>query len=361
MSNSIDLLKTPHSGYHWDGSSDRFFEGWYYRVTIPELEKSFAFMYSLDDPIGDRPQSGGAAQILTSDDEYLCRTFPNVKKFWATKNDLRLGHWGKNNFKLQPQFLEPSIFKNAIEQGYQITATINQGSIRDSGNGNYCKWLYQIEPIYRWGNPKRSQQATAGLLSYLPIFEPGWQVLMAHGLATGAIDWNGKIYEFTNAPAYSEKNWGRSFPQKWFWINCNSFSNVSDLALTAVAGKRQVLWWMESPGLIGLHYQNKFYEFVPWNSQISWQIQPWGEWKMQAYNSKYYVEILGLTEDGGSLVRVPTKNGLAFRCRDTMKGKLSIELREDTGKTIVKAYSSLAGLEIGGASWEDGWRSHERG
>jgi len=27
--------QTPHSGYHWDGSSRRF-EGWYYRVTLPE-------------------------------------------------------------------------------------------------------------------------------------------------------------------------------------------------------------------------------------------------------------------------------------------------------------------------------------
>ncbi|NES94994.1 MAG: hypothetical protein F6K32_07110, partial [Desertifilum sp. SIO1I2] len=25
-------LQTPHSGYHWDRISDRFFEGWYYRV-----------------------------------------------------------------------------------------------------------------------------------------------------------------------------------------------------------------------------------------------------------------------------------------------------------------------------------------
>jgi len=48
------------------------------------------------------------------------------------------------------------------------------------------------------------QQSTAGWLSFLPIFEPGWQILMAHGLATGWIEWNGKT-QFTNAPAYSEK------------------------------------------------------------------------------------------------------------------------------------------------------------
>ena len=44
-------LQTPHSGYHWDGTPQRFFEGWYYRVTLPELGQTIAFMYSIDDPV----------------------------------------------------------------------------------------------------------------------------------------------------------------------------------------------------------------------------------------------------------------------------------------------------------------------
>jgi tocopherol cyclase len=30
---------------------------------------------------------------------------------------------------------------------------------------------------------------------------------MAHGLATGYIDWDGRRYEFRDAPFYAEKNW----------------------------------------------------------------------------------------------------------------------------------------------------------
>lgn len=40
--------QTPHSGYHWDQiNRDRFFEGWYFRVAIPE-GPSFAWMYSIE-------------------------------------------------------------------------------------------------------------------------------------------------------------------------------------------------------------------------------------------------------------------------------------------------------------------------
>ena len=350
-----NLLQTPHSGYHWDGSSDRFFEGWYYRVTLPELGQTFAFMYSIDDPIGGKTHSGGAAQILGPDDRYLYRIFPDVKGFWGAKSYLGLGHWGKTNLEIPPQLLEPDKFSLNVREGYQATATLNQGFIRDPGTENYCRWNYKIKPIYGWGDPDRDQQSTAGVLSSFQIFEPGWQILMAHGLASGSIDWNGKRYDFTNAPVYSEKNWGRAFPQKWFWFNCNSFNNYSDLALTAGGGKRGVLWWMEEVAMIGIHHQDKFYEFVPWNSQVNWQIQPWGKWEMSAINDDYEVKIAGTTDLPGTPLRAPTESGLIFCCRDTMRGELDLVLRDRAGKTIIADNSSLCGLEVGGGPWEETW------
>ncbi len=350
--NWVNSLQTPHSGYHWDGNSDRFFEGWYFRVTLPEIGETFAFMYSIEDPIGGKNHSGGAAQILGPADEYLCRTFPNVDNFWATKNHLALGHWGRTNLTIKPRLLNPQDFQTQITEGYQVTATLHQGKLRSPNQDQTCRWHYQTRPVYGWGNPQTFQQSTAGFLSSLPIFEPGWQILMAHGLATGWIEWQNKRYEFENAPAYSEKNWGRSFPQKWFWLNCNSFSSESDLALTAGGGRRQVLWTMEEVAMIGIHYQGEFYEFVPWNSQISWQIQPWGEWQMQAINSKFRVKLTGKTDLAGTLLRAPTESGLRYCCRDTMKGRLTLELSSIQGNCIVKASSELCGLEIGGSPWD---------
>jgi tocopherol cyclase len=415
--------QTPHSGYHWDGSSRRFFEGWYYRVTLPQDRQTFAFMYSIEDPIGGKPYSGGGAQILGSNDEYLCRTFPDVNKFWAIRDELALGHWGKTDLCSLPGYLDPEIFDQQVQEGYQATATWHQGYLKDPGTGNFARWQYSIKPIYGWGNSGQIQQSTAGWLSFLQIFEPGWQILMAHGLATGWIEWNGKRYEFTDAPAYGEKNWGGAFPQKWFWVNCNWFEfdpplpplnkggvqnpksdpplpplnkggvwskpvgdmekispghpsplsppqsqpttfdrthKGGDLALTAGGGRRGVLWWMEEVAMIGLHYQGKFYEFVPWNSQVSWNIQPWGSWQMQAINAHYEVELTATTNLPGTPLRAPTEKGLAFACRDTMHGNLILELRELSGsgsKLILKASSSLCGLEVGGSPWNQTWRS----
>ncbi len=352
-------LQTPHSGYHWDGSSQRFFEGWYYRVTLPDCGHTFAFMYSIEDPLGNQPHSGGAAQILGPEDSYLCRTFPDVNKFWASREVLALGHWGKTDLSTKPAYLPPEVFERHVQDGYQATATWHQGALHDPGTGSQARWQYEIKPVYGWGNQNEPQQSTAGWLSSFPIFEPGWQILMAHGLATGWIEWNGQRYDFTNAPAYGEKNWGRSFPQKWFWLNCNGFDESPDIALTAGGGRRGVLWWMESVAMIGLHYQGKFYEFVPWNSKVTWDIEPWGSWQMQARNSEFEVELTATTNLPGTLLRAPTEKGLIFCCRDTMNGQVDLELRQrgDKSKIILKAGSSLCGLETGGGPWEETWRS----
>ena len=343
-------LQTPHSGYHWDGLTRNFFEGWYFRVTLPEIAQTFAFMYSIEDPIGGQSNSGGAVQILGIDEEYLFRSFPDIKQFWASYNSLELEHW-RENIKNKEQGTKDKKISKSKKERYQVTAKLNQGCIYDPRHQQYCRWEYQIKPLYGWGNPSQTQQATAGWLSYLPVFDPGWQILMAHGLATGWIEWQGKKYHFTDAPAYSEKNWGTSFPKKWFWINCNSFTDQYNLALTAVGGIRQVLWWEELVGMIGIHYQGQFIEFMPEDSQISWQIQPWGEWHIEAIKGDLMVTLVGTTDLPGTYVRTPTAQGLVLNCRDTTKGKLSLEFRYQ-GKIVLKAHSCLAGLEIGGSPWD---------
>ncbi|MEB3283217.1 MAG: tocopherol cyclase family protein [Lyngbya sp.] len=349
-----NFLQTPHSGYHWDHSDRRFFEGWYFRVTLSEDRQTFAFMYSIEDPIGGQLHSGGGAQILGPDDQYLCRTFPDVNRFWASPQALELGHWGETDLTSTPAYLEPELFNHHIRQGYQVTTTWHQGILHDPGTQQTCRWEYSTRPIYGWGNVGQPQQSTAGWLSFLPIFEPGWQILMAHGLATGWIEWNGKIYQFNNAPAYSEKNWGGAFPQKWFWVNCNCFENEPDLALTAGGGRRGVLAWMESVAMIGIHYRGKFYEFVPWNSQVNWQIEPWGTWQMQAQNLEFQVTLSAKTDQPGTPLRAPTQDGLIFFCRDTMRGEIMLELKRGN-EIILRAESHLCGLEVGGDPWKEIW------
>ncbi|MGB8701321.1 MAG: tocopherol cyclase family protein, partial [Thermosynechococcaceae cyanobacterium] len=252
-------------------------------------------------------------------------------------------------------------FEARVQEGYQVTATWHQGVLRDPGSGQSARWQFALEPIYGWGNPQGVQQSTAGWLSQFQIFEPGWQILMAHGLATGWLDWNDQRYAFHQAPAYSEKNWGGAFPQKWFWLNCNAFEQEPDLTLTAGGGLRRVLGRMEAAAMVGIHFRGTFYEFVPWNATVHWEIHPWGYWFMQASSDRHRIELTASAPDQPvTRVRAPTQTGLEWVCRDTTQGQLHLKLWQRQGNTwelILEAQSHLGCLEVGGYPWEQPWRS----
>lgn len=128
-------------------------------------------------------------------------------------------------------------FRAAVETGFQASATWQQGRIVASEAGaagppmssvQECSWAFRVNPAVGWGGAgggpgAGASRATAGWLSALAVFEPHWQVLMAHGTADGWIEWGGRRFEFEGAPAYAEKNWGGGFPGKWVWVQCNTF------------------------------------------------------------------------------------------------------------------------------------------
>ncbi|MEM0979898.1 MAG: tocopherol cyclase family protein [Cyanobacteria bacterium P01_H01_bin.58] len=354
-----DFFWTPHSGYHWDRSSRRFFEGWYFRLTLPDVQETFAFMYSIDDPDGNSPLSGGAAQILGPGEQYLYTPLPNVQQFWAWPHRLGLGHWDQP-IAGPAGYLSFNQFHDRVKRGYQATATDHVGCVEDQETGAIARWQYTIEPIYGWGPTQGTQLATASWLSYLPILEPGWQVLMAHGLATGWAEWQNQRYEFQQAPIYAEKNWGGAFPERWWWIQANAFAEVPDLTLTAVGGRRQVLGRTETVGLIGLHYQGKFILLNTLRDQMTWTVAPWGQWQVTASNHRYRITLEGKAEQPPANVRVPTLTGLQFNCWDTTHGQLEVTVWQrspiDTETLIVQAHSDLAGLEVGGQGWDQGWQ-----
>ncbi|MEB3161404.1 MAG: tocopherol cyclase family protein [Synechocystis sp.] len=335
----------PHSGYHWHGQSP-FFEGWYVRLILPESGITFAFMYSIENPAGDLAYGGGAVQILGPSEQLKIRTFPDVTKFWAKLGDFSLGHWGQGSPHHSPKPLPEHQFWQQIPDGYQVHRHHHQGQIRFIDSP--CRWQFQIFPQSHWGNYHRPAQATAGWLSFLPLFDPGWQVLLAKGRAAGWIEWQSQKYQFTHAIAYAEKNWGTSFPSRWFWVQANDFADVPSLSVTAAAGERLVLGQREEVGLIGIHWRGRFYEFAPWTGKIRWQVSRWGRWELQGTNSNFWVILEGKTDQAGTWVYTPTAKGLQLNCRDTTQGILRLRLGHHYHGLMVDTQTKTAGLEVGG-------------
>ena len=82
----------PHSGYHRIVGFDRpFFEGWYFRVTLPEARDNLSLIYHVFDPDAkSSPRRAAGAQVCAPGGGYLFRESPNVDAFDAHPRHLAL-------------------------------------------------------------------------------------------------------------------------------------------------------------------------------------------------------------------------------------------------------------------------------
>ncbi|MEW5314866.1 MAG: hypothetical protein WDW38_006330 [Sanguina aurantia] len=377
------LVQTPHRGYHFDGSSRRFFEGWYYKVTIPENGQSFALIYSVEDPGLPGSKAGGVGvQVMGPDDGYICQHTRSVSGFWADQNSLTLGA------TLQSRRSSPTGQRGGPSNSMLSKEEFNRRPPGDAlSTTASASWEVAIKPIYGWGGGDSSrgggssnggsraigsssenagglgglfanatsQKATAGWVSLLAVFEPHWQVLMSHGLASGHLQWGDTRYEFRDAPSYGEKNWGGGFPSKWHWVQCNTFVGQPNLSVTAVGARRQLLLGLqgseEDVGMIGIHLDGQFIELVPWT----------GGGQLGRRPARLEAEC---DAGAGQVLRAPTStDGLAAFCKDTFFGRCRLQLwkRDGSGRRsdtpIVDAYSTTAALEVGGGPWWSAWRT----
>ncbi len=359
-------MNVPHAGFHGTlgiPKSQPFFEGWYTRVQVPQQEIGFAWMLAIEDAASGR--GGGLIQVLGSigeQEDLHWRSIPGIQGFWADPDRLAFGHWGTAKSP-SPQLLPPEQFFDTVQTGYQLTQTLHQGIFTNPVSQAVTRWSYRIEPVYTYGIPA---QATMGIFSYLPVFEPGWQILMAQGWATGWVEWQGQRYLFERAPAYSEKNWGSAFPARWFWISCNTFPDRPDLSLTCVGSRRGVLWWEDEVGMVALHgclgshpgTTPLFLDWKPETSQMSWQVDPWGSWQVEARGPAGILRLSGHTERTGTAVMTPSLMGMQYGCRDTLRGSLRMQWWRQEGQVWVKELditSESACLEVGGTGTQSGW------
>lgn len=66
--------------------------------------------------------------------------------------------------------------------------------------------------------------------------------------------------------------------------------------------------------MIGIHYNGRFYEIVPWTGEMSWSVHPWGRWEFRGRcvdgDDQFEAEVVAVTDDDtqGVLLRAPTKD-----------------------------------------------------
>ena len=186
-----------------------------------------------------------------------------------------------------------------------------------------------------------------GPFSFVPGMECYHGVVNINHKINGSLNLNGMQTDMTGGEGYLEKDWGRSFPQAWIWVQANHFDEVGASFLFSVA---RIPWLGKSfTGLIAfLRTKDGFHSFATYNGG-----------KIRSIQLKENILDVTLTNaqqelhfstnyPGGGILKAP-KNGLMSReIEESITATTTLELRQHNGKLLFEGTSQWSGVEISG-------------
>lgn len=195
--------------YHGFRKKKNFFEGWYFKVSTANHDRTIVFIPGIAKG-KDETEQHSFIQVLDSKTQLNRYLKYDATSFQVEKSPFAL-RVGKNKFSMERLFVDIKS-KNLSVKGelffHKLLAwpstTLNPGSM--------------------------------GYFNYLTFMECYSHVNALDGSLSGKLLIDGEEIDFTNGKFYSEKNWGKSFPSAYIWVQSNYFEDET-VSLSASVGK----------------------------------------------------------------------------------------------------------------------------
>ena len=308
--------------YHGARKKRDFFEGWYFKVCDKNNDNIFAFIPGIAKGKNNK-ESHSFVQVLEGKSALYSYIKFNAEDFGFNK---KLFHVNvkNNSFSLE------EIKLDLIHKSKIINGTLKFKNIR--------KWPDSLI------NP-----GSMGFYNYLWFMECYSQVCAQDGYIEGELQVGDEMIDFTGGKVYIEKNWGKSFPKSWIWVQSNSFDE-DGISFTCSIGRVPFLFGSFSGFLVALYIEDEFYSFTSINKSV-----------MNIKRGESDVEIIFRRKNLELKVKTQSEKNMFMLCmgpkdgkmiplvEENLKGEVQLELRDiETSKIIYSGRGKSTGIEYGG-------------
>lgn len=317
-----ELPPNPEDGAHFDGEQDPFYEGWYHKVSLPDEDEAFFFIYSVVNP---RPDSAYPSEAFVycgraSDSDSIYQSFP-ATDYWAAgeHRDVRIGPLSR------------------------ATALRIAGQAEDATG--LCRWDIWMDDGLAWPQ-------TMGWLTGQAGLETSWCVGTLRARASGWVEFKGRRLEFQDAPAYGDHNWGRVFPRQWFWMQAHQFPG-RDAALAASGGTVDFGDTEIQAQMIGFSLDGQMHSFRTQDLDRVEAVVDMGSWTLDGEKDLERIHIEAHCDpDTFFHLLAPTEAGVAPRAWESLFGQVQVRLerRADADapwELLFEGSAADAGVEVG--------------
>jgi tocopherol cyclase len=301
--------------FHGWGLTRRYFEGWYYKMVSPDGAQAYAVIPGISH--GADGQSHAFIQVM---DGTRCRAVYHrfeVQEFQPSAHtfELRLGrnYFSKDRLQLHlPDF---------------------QADIHMSGLSAWPKML---------GAP-----GIMGWYSFVPFMQCFHGIVsMDHRLEGYMSGPEAGRTEFSGGKGYMEKDWGRSFPKAYVWMQCNHFVGMERSSLIASVAH---IPWLGSYfiGFIsGFLLEGRLFKFATYTGARKY-LRLEGEHLELIYRSSRQELRIRAAQAPGTALISPVSGEMTGKINESLQATLQVELWEK-GQRIFEGIGQHAGLEVAG-------------
>lgn len=197
-------------------------------------------------------------------------------------------------------------------------------------------------------SPEREKnKKIMGFFRFLPFMQCYHGVVsLTHNLK-GSLTLNNCTHDFAKGLGYIEKDWGRSMPSAWIWMQSNSFQKNNTSFMLSIAN----IPWMGThfTGFLGFFlHENEVHQFGTYKRTTLKIDSITNELiKITLKNRKHTYHITAKQQGSGSLA-APINGSMDRRIVEGIEAKISLIVRDKKDIIIFNDSTSIAGLEVVG-------------
>lgn len=295
---------------------NNYFEGWYFKHVSKDLDQVYSFIPGIslhtDNPHAFIQVING----LTGETNYI--EYPVSEFSFSTKY-----------FRVE---VGGSVFT-----ADSMVLNINSPQLKVDGRLSYSGSVKYPSSVFAPG--------IMGWYSFVPFMECKHGVVSVTHRIDGTINVDKKQIDFSGGKGYIEKDWGKSFPESWIWLQSNNFENSDACIMMSIAK----IPWLGSffTGFLGfLYFDGKFFPFSTYHKSEITDLGLANEKLTVSFRSKkYHLKIIASLKQSGILL-APKSGKMSRRIKESVDSELEVVLTDLKDTVLFHDLAHRAGLEV---------------
>lgn len=299
----------------------KYFEGWYFK----NVSENADFIWSVIPGISivDSKNKHAFIQFIngkTAETYYMefpIEDFSYSQKAFSVAID-------KNHFSLNGFSLD----FDDVKTGFKAKGTVN------------FKNIHPLKSTFL--NP-----GIMGWYSFVPFMECNHGLVSMNHELSGTLLINDQEYNFKGGRGYSEKDWGRSMPSAWIWMQSNHFVRAQTSLMLSVA---KIPWLNGSfTGFLCVILLNgKIHRFASYTGAQLKNISINDKTvRIEIHDKKYKITVEA-TRAAHGLLAAPINGAMDRRIAESVDAVIHVKMTDHSGGEIFSGSGSTAGLELVG-------------